>query len=471
MAQEEDPCEGDPTDIILISVASNGTPGDGSSGGPSISYCGDKIFFTSSSNNLSPDDLDFNSNLFVHDAQSGETSLVIQAGSFPSTSADGRYVAFESSASLVPLDTNDVGDVFVTDTQTGETKRVSVASNGTETDEWSLLPSISADGRKVAFMSVATNLGSSEFYYILFQEVFVHDTETRETKQVSAAEDGTDSNGNNWNPDISADGRWVAFSSSATNLENAFPDINWDVYVKNLETGAIELVSKSTMNARGDDDSMDPSISSDGRFIAFETDAQSLQFDELPYTKLDRNGFRDIYVHDRQSGETNRVSIASDLTEGDGDSTDASISADGRYVAFKSEATNLVASDTNGLWDIFVHDRWTGQTKRANVAADGTEAKSEFGTGLNTTSSISGDGRYVTFSSIATNLVAVDIGGNNQIFRAPNPFLPSTPVDPRDPSDIFVWSGDEDDGKWETAGNWDDAFTNGPVNMAPGDPD
>ncbi len=130
----------------------------------------------------------------------------------------------------------------------------------------------------------------------------------------------------------------------------------------------------------------------------------------------DTNGFADIFVHDTQTGQTIRVSVASDGTEGNDDSIfTASISADGRYVAFYSEATNLVEDDTNGFADIFVHDTQTGQTIRVSVASDGTE-----GNDYINRPSISADGRYVAFESYASNLVPEDTNGYNDVFRAPN---------------------------------------------------
>lgn len=392
---QEDPCAGNPTEIILVSVASDGTPGNLGGDVPSANYCGDKVAFTSSSSNFYLGDATNSVDVFIHDTRSAETSLVAPSNQVaaPSISGDGQFVAF----TFADVQTPSLWKVFLVDTQSGDAKLVSVTSDGTEADGPSYGPSISGNGRYVAFLSNAPNLGSSEFFSATSAEVFVHDTQTGETKQVSAAADGTDSNSANYDPSISTDGRHVAFASRATNLDPIVNNQKINILVKDLNTDSVELVSKSTAGAQSREGSGNPAISSDGMVVAFQTSDFIISYDGPEAGFLDTNGFQDIYVHDRASGRTDRISIASDLTEGDGDSTAASISDDGRYVAFQSKATNLVASDTNGLTDIFVHDRETGQTKRANVAADGTEASYEgipnFGNSKDP--AMSGDGRYV----------------------------------------------------------------------------
>ncbi|MBU4457101.1 MAG: hypothetical protein KKA65_06395, partial [Nanoarchaeota archaeon] len=238
-----------------------------------------------------------------------------------SISADGRYVAFKSNASnLVSGDTNDANDVFVHDRQSGQTTRVSVASDGAQGNYHSGSPSISADGRYVAFESYSNNLVSGDTNDAI--DVFVHDRQSGQTRRVSLASDGAQGNYHSGSPSISADGRYVAFGS----------------YSNNLVSG-------------------------------------------------DTNDANDVFVHDRQSGQTRRVSLASDGTQGSGDSSSPSISADGRYVAFYSDASNLVSGDTNGYWDVFVHDRQSGQTARVSVASDGAQ-----GNGVSLYPSISADG-------------------------------------------------------------------------------
>jgi Tol biopolymer transport system component len=325
-------------------------------------------------------------------------------GSFtPSISADGRYVAFASIAvNLVSGDTNGVQDIFVHDRQTGQTTRVSVASGGAQANGPSFDPSISADGRYVAFASLATNLVSGDTNNE--QDIFVHDRQTGQTTRVSVATGGGQANLASSDPSISADGRYVAFESIASNLVSGDTNNTGDIFVHDRQTGATTRVSIGPGGTQANRGSLAPSISADGRYVAFHSSATNLVSGVT-------NGTTHIFVHDRQTGATTRVSVASDGTEGNSVSIKPSISADGRYVAFQSIATNLVSGDTNGTQDIFVHDRQTGQTTRVSVASDGTEGNS----GSNDPS-ISANGRYVAFQSQANNLVSGDTGFITDIF-------------------------------------------------------
>jgi Tol biopolymer transport system component len=326
------------------------------------------------------------------------------SSSSPSISADGRHVAFASNATnLVAGDTNETSDVFVHDRQTGETTRVSVASDGTQGGFQSSSPSISAGGRYVAFSSYATNLVEGDTNGEA--DVFVRDRQTGETTRVSVASGGTQSESGSFRPFISADGRYVAFSSYATDLVEGDTNNKVDVFVHDRQTGDTTRVSVASDGTQGDDWSGGGgSISADGRYVAFESGATNL-------VEGDTNVTEDIFVRDRQTGDTTRVSVASDDTQGDGESYSPSISADGRYVAFDSEATNLVAGDTNGTVDVFVRDRQTGDTTRASVASGGTQ-----GDGGSYFPSISALGDYVAFASEATNLVEGDSNGWPDVF-------------------------------------------------------
>src|SRR5206468_8005529 len=142
-----------------------------------------------------------------------------------------------------------------------------------------------------------------------------------------------------------------------------------------------------------------PAPSADGRLVAFHSDATNL-------VAGDTNGATDVFVHDRQTGTTERVSVPSGGTEGNGFSAGPALSADGRFVAFHNTATNLVAGDTNGKTDVFVHDRQTGTTERVSVASDGTQ-----GNGPSSGAALSADGGLVAFHGTATNLVAGDTSG------------------------------------------------------------
>lgn len=332
----------------------------------------------------------------------------------PSISADGQVIAFSSKASnLVPGDTNGIEDVFVFDRGTGSVQRVSVASDGTEAISFvsgfgSSGPSISADGRYVAFFSCAHNLTADDDDNAC--DVFVHDRDTAETTKVSVASDGTGGSSSSGIPSISADGRYVAFMSLAPNLVPDDTNDASDIFVHDRQTGETSRVSVNSLGEQIVSEDMwpiafdSPAISGDGRFVTFTTNAATVVAD-------DTNSSNDVFIHDRETGETSRVSVAADGTEGDGDSAGASISSDGRYVAFQSWASNLVAGDNNGQQDVFVRDMYNGDVTRVSVASDGTE-----GAGYSESPSISSDGRYVAFDSYASNLVPDDLNTLLDIF-------------------------------------------------------
>ena len=321
---------------------------------------------------------------------------------FPAISADGRFVAYHSYANnLVTGDTNGQPDVFVHDRQTGMTTRVSVGSGGVQANRGSNSAAISADGRFVAFLSLGTNLVPVDNFALA--EVFVHDRQTGTTTAVGRGPGGTQANNHSQSPTISADGRYVAFSSWATNLVAGDTNDNTDVFVHDRATGATIRVSVASNGAQANNQSLVPAISADGRWVAF----MSLAFDLVPG---DTNGAADTFVHDRQTGATTRVSVGPGGVEGNSSSSNAiapSISADGRYVAFSSNASNLVAGDSGNVADVFVHDRQNGTTTRVSVGLGGSESNGFSDYGL----SMSADGRWVAFASSGTNLVAgIDIG-------------------------------------------------------------
>ncbi len=324
-------------------------------------------------------------------------------------SANGRFVAFESDATnLVTGDTNGVSDIFVHDGKTGATERVSVHTSSTQGNGGSFGPAISADGHYVAFWSDATNLVNGDTN--TFSDVFVHDRQAGSTILVSVHSDGiTQANDNSFSPDVSADGGFVAFHSHADNLVDTDTNtIQNDIFVHDLVTGATELVSRHTNGTQADLGSVVASLSGDGRYVVFNSFATNLVVGDV-------NGLRDVFVRDRQDGVTTRVSVHSNGTPGDGESFspgEGAISDDGRYVAFESVATNLVTGDTNGVQDVFIHDRQTGTTIRVSVHSGGTE-----GDGLSRDTDLSGGGRYVVFGSFANNLTDNDTRpGNRDIF-------------------------------------------------------
>lgn len=328
-----------------------------------------------------------------------------------SVSADGRYVAFSSEATnLVPGDTNGTHDVFVHDRQTGTTERVSISSNGEQGNNFSVEPSMSADGRYVAFASVASNLVAGDTNSVT--DVFVHDRQTGSTERVSVTSAGGQTvNGNSGYPAISGDGRYVAFSSGANNLVANDTNQAGDVFVRDLQTGAIQRVSISVFGSQGDRNSDFPSISHDGRYVAFMSQATYL-------VPSHSNGDWHVYVYDRQTATPERVSVSSNGSLGNAASQFPSISGDGRYVAFTSSADNLVANDTNSATDVFVRDRVAGVTKRVSVSSTGAQGNPL--TVIPTMSSylprISSNGFVVAFTSYANNLVPGDDNDTADVF-------------------------------------------------------
>ncbi len=316
-----------------------------------------------------------------------------------SVSADGRFVAFNSVATnlLGPGgDTNAVADVFVHDRQTAATERVSVGPGGLQANNQSSAPAISADGRFVAFDSVATNLPGASANG---GNVYVHDRQTGTTACVSVGPGGLQANAASSLPAISADGRFVTFSSIATNLLGPSDDTNgaYDGYVYDRQTGITERVTIGPGGLQADGGSFPTAISADGRFVAFESSATNLLG-----PGGDTNARTDVFVHDRQTAATERVSVGPAGLQANQGAAATGMSADGRFVAFQSSATNLIGpgNDTNANQDVFVHDRHTGITERVSVGPGGLQAN-----GYSGWSAISEDGRFVAFYSDATNLL------------------------------------------------------------------
>jgi Tol biopolymer transport system component len=397
-----------------VSVDSAGGEGDHDSTYTFIAANGRIVAFTSDATNLVAADTNGAGDVFVHDRTTGTTERVsvdssgVEANGFnyvTSISADGRIVAFTSDATnLVALDLNHVFDCFLHDRTTGSTERVSVGASGQEGNGSSGWASLSANGGSVAFTSLAANLVTGDVNFAW--DVFVRDRIGGTTRRMSVDSSGAEGNGASLLAALSADGNVVAFESSASNLVASDNNGMRDLFVHDRTTGVTERVSVDSSGAEGDDDSgyFAPSLSADGRIVAFVSTATNL-------VANDTNGFLDVFVHDRTTGITERVSVDSSGAEGDDDSSYPVLSADGRLVAFQSGATNLVANDTNATTDIFVHDRATGVTERVSVDSAGAEEDSYSGG-----PSLTPDGTLVAFYSTASNLVANDSNGSTDVF-------------------------------------------------------
>lgn len=407
--------------ISRVSVDSAGAQANLGGSAEAISADGRFVVFSSVSNNLVPGQVGFLRDVFLHDRQTGATTLVSLAddeshangnnAGGAAISDDGRYIVFASHASnLVAGDSNLAQDVFVRDRQLGSTTRVSVDSSGNQSSSYSYAPAVSGDGRHVAFASLADNLvvgdGNGSW------DVFVHDRQSGATTRESVGAGGIEADGVSLEPDISDDGRFVAFSSSATNLVVGDSNGTDDVFVRDRQGGATTRVSRASDGTQGDQYSLYPSLSTDGRFVAFWSTADNL-------VTGDSNGFDDTFVHDRQAGITTRVSVSGAGAQGNAESELPRISGDGRFVVFDSLATQLVAGDRNGGRDVFVHDRQLSATERVpDIAVPPPAGAPWLGDGVSwtRTRSLSADGRYLAFVSHATNLVAGDSNGHNDIF-------------------------------------------------------
>lgn len=406
-----------------MSVDLAGMQGNSVSRDAAISEDGRMVVFESDASNLVPGDTNGFVDVFVHDRQSGLTTRVsvnsagIQGNSGSndaSISGDGRFVAFVSYASnLVTGDSNGFLDVFVHDLRSGHTSLVSVDSAGVQgNDNCIFTPSISGDGRFVAFGSTATNLVPWDSNRK--PDVFVHDRQTGRTSRVSVNSAGAQGNGFSHVAWISGDGRSVAFLSWASNLVAGDTNGIADIFVHELRSRQTTRVSVDSAGMQGNGTTGDASISRNGRFVAFESTADSL-------VAGDTNGRWDVFVHDRQTGQTTRVSVDSSGVQGNWDSFNPSLSRDGEFVAFDSAASNLVAGDTNGSLDAFVHDRRNGQVIRVSVDSAGVQGNSESGA-----ASISADGRCVAFESVASNLVSGDTNNVVDVFVHERPGLSLT---------------------------------------------
>jgi Tol biopolymer transport system component len=331
----------------------------------------------------------------------------------PSISGNGRFVAFETNASTVlPGDENYSNDVFVRDLVADTVERISVTPGGGWSTGYASAPDISADGRFVAFQSSGGDLVAGDTNAL--QDVFVHDRQTGRTVRVSVASGGMQATGGaSGDAAISADGRFVAFESTATNLVAGDTNAAPDVFVHDLQTGTTEQVSIATAGTGANDRALDPAISADGSRIAFQSAASNL-------VRGDANTATDIFVRDRVAGTTERVSLSSAGEEHRGPSIDPAISGDGRYVSYYVVDCALIPGDAclsapvgdkNATVNVYVRDLASGSVERVSSAHDGAEPSS-----WSYDPTMSFDGRHVAFYSFASNLVPDDGNGVADVF-------------------------------------------------------
>ncbi|HVL32231.1 MAG TPA: hypothetical protein VM600_01460 [Actinomycetota bacterium] len=321
---------------------------------------------------------------------------------YPSTSGDGLLVAFTSAASnLSARDQHDNFDVFVRDRRAGRTIFASPSRLGGTSNGHSIESSLADDGSAVAFSSDASDLVSGDFNGV--SDVFVRDLVAVRTERVPDA--SSEPNGPSGWPSVSGDGRYVAYESAASNLVPHDGNGATDVFIYDRLTKATERISVTSSGGEADGWSIRPAISPDARYVAFTSIAPDL-------VEGDTNGEADVFLRDRLHGTTEIISVSSSETPAVGGwSIDADVSDGGRFVAFTSEAANLAPGDSGSRTDVFVRDRVLGTTTLASRTTRGSS-----GNGYSGHPSISADGSAVAFDSTASDLVVADVNGRSDVF-------------------------------------------------------
>jgi len=411
---------GDPADTKLVSSAPTGDEGNHFSSPGVISGDGRYIAYSSMASNLVDGDVNGTFDAFVYDRTTGRNELISVASDgsqgngpsfLPTISHDGRFVAFASTASnLAADDSGFTQDLFIHDRETGQTERITRGeSEPAEVEYWS--PKISADGDRVAYQRRSKQEGTG----FTWDEVFVYDRIVEESKLVSVSSAGDPVDNLAASPAMSANGRVVAFDTGAGNLVAGDDNHAYDVFVHDLVTAETDRVSVNSNGEGGNSWSEDPALSADGRYVAFVSNSSNLvPADRNSIGEIATGGARgswDIFVHDRTTGRTERVSIGDAGIEGNHRASDPTISADGRFVAFVSHADNLVAGDDNAKNDIFLHDRDTGLTRLVSKSIGGG-----FPTGASFVPSLDAAGRFVTFGSNANDIVAGTSNSHQDVY-------------------------------------------------------
>jgi Tol biopolymer transport system component len=374
-----------------------------------LSSDGRYVAFTTDSDDLSNRDAPGEIDIFVRDRLSRVTRLVSVAakGERPNGRSDdpaisryGRYTAYWSHATnLVPEDTNRAADVFVFDRLQRSTVRVSIGEGGVQGNQSSLGPSLSADGQLVLFSSSATNLTPEGQ-----GGLFVRDVHAGKTSMVSVNSAGEPADQPSFGAEISADGRYAMFLSSASNLVPGDRNMAADVFVRDLRRGTTERVSRLPGDGAAYNPSRVAAISARGRFVVFSKGG--LRALEGP-SEAGSPPVARVFMRDRHTGavtviegNAGRVTpLGLDLSRG------------ARFVVFDAVGSQVVTGDSNDSYDVYLYDRRTTRTRTVSVGFGGQEADSD-----SLIPEISGDGRHVAFHSAATNLVRQDTNLSPDIF-------------------------------------------------------
>ena len=402
-----------------VSLSSDDIQANNDSFNAAVSGSGNTVVFESDADNLVADDTNGEMDIFVRDLALGITTRVSvsssgeQSNGFSSNaaiSADGRYVVFESNATnLVADDSNATTDIFLHDRSTGATQRVSYSSEFGQTVWDSHSPAISADGRYITYYSFANNLVAGDNNDS--DDIFVYDRLQAMTERVSVSDTGIEGNGASYFPQISADGRYVSFTSFADNLVPNDINGRYDVFVYDRVAASMEIVSVTSAGEPADNHSFFSSVSGDGRYVAFESSAANLSSGDV-------NRRSDIFLRDRLNQTTQRISLNSDGTSPIGASVSPKINSQGTFVAFSSVVDLLIGTDTNRREDVYLFDIAANSLELISV--DSNDNLADFGS---VNPSLSADGLIVAFQSMATNLVLDDTNAREDIFvrdRSPN---------------------------------------------------
>lgn len=398
---------------VLASQSSGGQKGNQESNEPSASRTGRYIAFNSDASNLVPGDTNGLADCFVRDRVTGETERISVpdggAGQSngtcygPAIDANGRYVAFESNATNLGGSANGQWQIYLHDRVDDTTVLVSErfgggnGGNGRSGD-----PDISGNGQIVVFESLADNLVPNDSNGV--SDVFIWNRSTGSMNRASIRTGGAQGNGGSFDPEIAAFGKFIVFDSNARNLVGNDRNGKRDVFIHNRISRKTWIVSINSKEKRGNGISSNASVSADGRFVAFQSRASNM-------TGADKSKNLDVFVRDRKKGTTVQASLDSRGRQGAGWSGDPSISDSGRYIAFESTAGNLVGKDPNKKRDVFLRDRIKKNTKIVSRRANGQPAW-----GNSDDPSISADGRFVAFESEAKKIVLKDQDSKEDLF-------------------------------------------------------
>ncbi len=408
-----------PERTARVSATPGALPGAGDSTRPAISPAGRLVAFDSTAPDLTADPNGTVRDVFLRDAAKGTTRLVsapLEGGADgPSDSAAiagaGDLIAFVSAATnLVAGDQNGRRDIFV---RAGlePPVRISALVDGGEANGDSTQPDISRSGQTVVFTSAADNLVPGDRNGVT--DVFAVEIATKAVRRISQPRGG-DANGASQNPAISPDGRYVSFSSEASNLVRGDRNRLPDVFLADRRTGRIERVSVSSRETAQNLAVVRPfvqvsDVSAGGRYVVFDSDATNL-------VARDRNQDTDVFLRDRRRGTTTRISLSSAGEEATNDSFAPSIGATGKYVAFESFAEDLAPGDSPRE-NVFIHDVKRGITVVADVTSRGSAPRGpELVPQHLQRPVLSDDGLAVAFSSTAANLAGPDSNGAEDVF-------------------------------------------------------